>query len=164
MVSNGGRVFSLSTFALLSAVGVLLAQVAWNRQLLLVTGGSVDATAVVLTAFMLGLGFGGRYFGCRAEASKDPVSVLRIAAGGAVASFIPVLLALVVRSLYPAIYSSGLQFYARFIVALLMIFPATFFAGGIVPAMGRLVDGQAGLSAVFLRQWFTCFPLRCLWE
>jgi len=140
---------SMSAFALVSGVGVLLAQVAWNRQLLLVTGGSVDATAVVLTAFMLGLGFGGRYFGRRAEASKDPVSVLRIAAGcAAVASFVPIVLAPAVRSLYPMIYSSGLQFYARFLIALLMIFPATFFAGGIVPAMGRLVEGQGGTVRV----------------
>jgi spermidine synthase len=143
------RAVSMSAFALLSGVGVLLAQVAWNRQLLLVTGGSVDATAVVLTAFMLGLGFGGRFFGRRAEASKDPVSVLRIAAGcAAAASFLPVVLAPAVRNLYPIIYSSGLQFYARFLVALLLIFPATFFAGGIVPAMGRLVEGQGGTAKV----------------
>ncbi|OPX31166.1 MAG: hypothetical protein B1H09_03530 [Gemmatimonadaceae bacterium 4484_173] len=143
------RAVSMSAFALLSGVGVLLAQVAWNRQLLLVTGGSVDATAVVLTAFMLGLGFGGRFFGRRAEVSKNPVSVLRIAAGcAAAASFLPVVLAPAVRSLYPIIYSSGLQFYARFLVALLLIFPATFFAGGIVPAMGRLVEGQGGTAKV----------------
>ncbi len=140
---------SISFFALLSGVGVLLAQIAWNRQLLLITGGSIDATAVVLSAFMLGLGFGGRYFGRKAEYSGNPVSVLRLtAAGAAICSFIPLLIAPLAVAVYPTLYASGLQIPARFVIALLMIFPATFFAGGIVPAMARLVEGQGGAARV----------------
>ncbi|MCD4707646.1 MAG: hypothetical protein K8S62_07890 [Candidatus Sabulitectum sp.] len=140
---------SFSIFALLSGVGVLLAQIAWNRQLLLITGGSIDATAVVLSAFMLGLGFGGRYFGRRAEQSANPVLTLRItAAGAALCSFVPLLIAPLATTLYPALYSSGLQLPARFVIALLMIFPATFFAGGIVPSMARLVEGPGGAARV----------------
>ncbi len=139
----------MSVFALLSGIGVLLAQIAWNRQLLLITGGSIDATAVVLSAFMLGLGFGGRYFGKKAEMSSNPVSVLRFVAGGAaICSFIPVIIAPLIRAFYPILYSSGLQIPARFVIALLMIFPATFFAGGIVPVMAKLVEGQGGASKV----------------
>ena len=148
-VEAKAKAMNISVFALLSGVGVLLAQIAWNRQLLLITGGSIDATAVVLSAFMLGLGFGGRYFGRRAEQSTNPVSVLRFAAAGAsLCSFVPLVIAPLVTALYPALYSSGLQFPARFVIALLMIFPATFFAGGIVPAMARLVEGRGGAARV----------------
>ncbi|MCP4648325.1 MAG: hypothetical protein GY852_11450, partial [bacterium] len=139
----------ISIFALLSGVGVLLAQIAWNRQLLLLTGGSVDATAVVLAAFMLGLGFGGRFFGRKAERSSKPVSVLRMAAAGAaLCSFIPLLISPLAKAVYPALYSSGLQIPARFFLALVMIFPATFFAGGIVPSIAKLVEGQGGTARV----------------
>ncbi len=140
---------SMSVFALISGTGILLAQIAWNRQLLLVTGGSVDATAVVLAAFMLGLGFGGRYFGKKAELSKNPLLILKIAAGGAaIFSFFPLLITPIARAIYPFFYVSGLQFPARFIFALVMIFPATFFAGGIIPVLGRLVEGSGGVQRV----------------
>jgi len=149
LVNQKVRAMNISVFALLSGAGILLAQIAWNRQLLLITGGSTDATAVVLSAFMLGLGFGGRYFGRKAEQSANPVSVLRFAAAGAaLCSFIPLVIAPLVTALYPALYSSGLQLPARFVIALLMIFPATFFAGGIVPAMARLVEGHDGAARV----------------
>ncbi len=138
---------SLSIFALCSGAGVLLSQIAWNRQLLLLTGGSMDSTAVVLTAFMLGLGFGGAFFGRQAERSPSPVKVLRTAAGGAaVLSFIPLAAGSLAASVYPALYSTGLQLPARLLLALLMVSPAAFFAGGIVPAMARLVEGAGGHS------------------
>ncbi|MEA3266775.1 MAG: hypothetical protein U9P42_07520, partial [Candidatus Fermentibacteria bacterium] len=149
MVNQKAGATNISVFALLSGAGILLAQIAWNRQLLLITGGSNDATAVVLSAFMLGLGFGGRFFGRKAEQSANPLSVLRIAAAGAaLCSFIPLVIAPLVTAFYPALYSSGLQLPARFVIALLMIFPATFFAGGIVPAMARLVEGHNGAARV----------------
>jgi spermidine synthase len=144
-----GGVMSISILAVFSGVGVLLAQIAWNCQLLLLTGGSVDSAAVVLTAFMLGLGFGGRFFGRRAEISVNPVFVLRLAvAGASVCSFIPLLIGSVAEAIYPLLYSSGLQLPARFLLALVMIFPAAFFAGGIVPCMAKLVEGQGGTGRV----------------
>ncbi len=138
---------SLSLFALFSGTGVLLAQVAWNRQLLLITGGSLDATAVVLTAFMTGLGLGGGFFGRLAERSPRPVAVLRTAAGGMVAfSFLPLGAAPIAASVYPFLYSAGFEIPARLLIALLLVAPATFFAGGIVPAMARLAEGRGGAS------------------
>lgn len=138
---------SLSIFALFSGAGVLLSQIAWNRQLLLITGGSMDSTAIVLTAFMLGLGFGGAFFGRKAENSPSPVRVLRTAAGGAaVLSFIPLAAGSLTASVYPYLYSTGLQLPARLLLALLLVSPAAFFAGGIVPAMARLVEGAGGHS------------------
>lgn len=89
MVDQKARATNISVFALLSGAGILLAQIAWNRQLLLITGGSTDATAVVLSAFMLGLGFGGRFFGRKAEQSANPLSVLRLEPGGVAAQWVP---------------------------------------------------------------------------
>ena len=138
---------SLSIFALFSGAGVLLGQIAWNRQLLLLTGGSLDSTAVVLTAFMAGLGLGGGFFGRRAEMSPNPLRVLRVAAAGTViCSFIPLLAGSIASSVYPFLYSTGLQIPSRFILALFLVAPATFFAGGIIPSMARLVEGEDGAS------------------
>ena len=138
---------SLSVFALFSGAGVLLGQIAWNRQLLLLTGGSLDSTAVVLTAFMTGLGLGGGFFGRRAEMSPNPLRVLRVASAGTViCSFIPLLARPLASSLYPFLYSTGLQIPSRFVLALLLVAPATFFAGGIVPSMARLVEGKGGAT------------------
>lgn len=135
----------LWAFALLSGVGVLMAQITWNRMLLLIAGGSVDSSAVVLSAFMLGLGLGGRFFGRFAQRSPVPLSVLKTAAGGAaLGSLLPLLLEPLMEGFYPLFYSSGLQFPARFLSAVLMVFPAAFCAGGIIPAASRLVEGPGG--------------------
>jgi len=137
----------LWVFALLSGVGVLMAQITWNRMLLLIAGGSVDSTAVVLSAFMLGLGLGGKTFGRFAQRSAKPLGVLKLAAAGtALGSLLPLLLEPMVESVYPLFYSSGLQFPARFLSAVLMVFPAAFCAGGIIPAASRLVQGPRGRS------------------
>jgi len=135
----------LWAFALLSGVGVLMAQITWNRMLLLIAGGSVDSTAVVLSAFMLGLGLGGKVFGGLAQRSSNPLGVLKLAAmGTALGSLIPLLLEPMMEGVYPYFYSSGLQFPARFLSAVLMVFPAAFCAGGIIPSASRLVQGPRG--------------------
>ncbi len=137
----------LWVFAVLGGAGVLIAQVTWNRMLLLLAGGSVDSTAVVLSAFMLGLGLGGRAFGKLAQRSPRPLRVLQTAAvGTALASLLPLVLEPFLEGLYPYFYASGLQIPARFLSAVLLVFPATFCAGGIVPAASRLVEGPDGCS------------------
>ena len=138
---------ALWIYAVMSGAGVLVAQVAWNRMLLLVAGGSVDSAAVVLSAFMLGLGLGGRVLGAMAQRASSPVRVLRLAtAGTAMGAILPLLLEPFLERFYPWFYLSGLQFPARFLLSALMIFPATFCAGGIVPALSRLVQGPDGRS------------------
>lgn len=115
--------------------------------LLLIAGGSVDSAAVVLSAFMLGLGLGGRAFGRWAQGSSKPVRVLRAAAAGtALGSLVPLFLEPLMEGVYPWFYTSGLQFPARFLTAVFMIFPATFCAGGIVPSISRIVQGPGGRS------------------
>jgi spermidine synthase len=115
--------------------------------LLLVAGGSVDSAAAVLCAFMLGLGLGGRFFGLASQRAANPRRVLGTAAlGTALGSLIPLALEPVAARLYPAFYGLGLQFPARFLYAVIMLFPATFCAGGIIPAISRLVQGPRGTS------------------
>lgn len=115
--------------------------------LLLVAGGSVDSAAAVLCAFMLGLGLGGRFFGLAAQRASNPRRVLVAAVlGTALGSMIPLALEPAAARLYPAFYGLGLQFPARFLYAVVMLFPATFCAGGIIPSVSRLVQGTGGAS------------------
>lgn len=133
-------------FAFAAGAGILLAQLAWNRQLLLIVGGSVDAAAAVLSSFMLGLGLGGRYFGRKSELSKSPAKLLRYTVVAvAVFSLLPLALAPFIKSVYPVFYNSGINpIPVRFAISILMIFPATFFAGGIIPILGRLSEERGG--------------------
>jgi spermidine synthase len=129
-----------------AGVGILLAQIVWNRQLVLLLGGSVDSTAAVLAAFMLGLGLGGRVFGLLSQRSKRPAAFLRrILALCALASFLPFLGSRLAVHVYPHLYGSGLPVLpVRFVMSLVLVFPATFLAGGVVPVMARIVQGAGG--------------------
>jgi len=61
---------TLSAFA--SGVAALVLELQWGRQLALTFGGSHNAVAAVLTAFMLGLGLGGWLGGRRADRLRRP--------------------------------------------------------------------------------------------
>ncbi|MBD3369147.1 hypothetical protein GF402_02140 [Candidatus Fermentibacteria bacterium] len=143
---SGRRPLARRLTAFSAGVGILLAQIVWNRQLVLLLGGSVDATAAVLAAFMLGLGLGGRTFGLLAQRSDRPVVVLRrILALCAVVSFLPFFGSRLASQMYPTLYGSGLPVLpVRFLMSLVLVFPATFLAGGVVPVMARIVQGADG--------------------
>jgi len=134
------------TFALLVGIGMLLSQIVWNRQLLLLVGGSVDAAASVLAAVMLGLGTGGKFWGRKAELSPKPQNLLRlITISAAGFSLVPLAATGVAASLYPLLYSSFLSIGpVRLVISLVLVFPATFFAGGFIPVLGRMVEGRGG--------------------
>jgi spermidine synthase len=136
--------------ALMAGVGILIAQIAWNRKLLILIGGSVDSTAAVLAAFMLGMGLGGRALGLRAERSVTPRRLLNIViVSTAILSLAPLVLAPLLQPVYPFLYGSGLPTaMVRFLIACLMLLPATFFAGGIIPVMGRIAETGGGHGEV----------------
>ena len=74
--------FYIAFFA--SGAASLIAEVTWNRMLVTVVGNSVSATAMILVAFMGGLGLGsyvgGKYFSKR-RASLIPYILLEVAIG-----------------------------------------------------------------------------------
>jgi spermidine synthase len=121
----------------------------WSRQLLVLVGGSLDAAAAVLASFMLGLALGSLVLGRRAEYSSRAPGLLRVVlVASGVLAFLPYFLSGPALRIYPAIYGEGAAGYpARLLLSLLMLFPATFFAGGIIPVMARLTEGIRGSSS-----------------
>ena len=79
-------IFLISIYLAFFASGAssLIAEVTWNRMLITVVGNSMSATAMILVAFMGGLGLGshvgGRFFS-RRPASLVPYILLEIAIG-----------------------------------------------------------------------------------
>ncbi len=142
---TGGRPF-LRAAAVSAGIGVLLAQIVWNRQLVLLLGGSVDAATAVLSAFMMGLGLGGRWFGKRAQAHPRPGRLLRkLLLLCAALSALPFLGSHMASGIYPLLYTLHLpKLPMRLLLSLLLVFPAAFAAGGVVPVMARLAEGRGG--------------------
>ena len=79
-------IFLISIYAAFFASGAssLIAEVTWNRMLIVVVGNSMSATAMIIVVFMGGLGlgsyFGGKVFG-RRRASLVPYILLEISIG-----------------------------------------------------------------------------------
>ncbi|MBN1435028.1 hypothetical protein JW921_09730 [Candidatus Fermentibacterales bacterium] len=132
----------LGTCSFVAGVGLLLSQIVWNRQMLILVGGSVDAAASVLSAFMLGLAAGSMLLGRLAQRSRRPASLLRavlLLASGF--SLLPYVLSVPALGAYSALRGSFLPHsLLRLAVSLLIVFPATFCAGGIIPIMARLIQ------------------------
>src|SRR5437762_13531709 len=59
--------------AFVSGAAALVYEVAWTRRALLVVGSTATASAVVLAAFLGGLGLGGRLGGSRADRVARPL-------------------------------------------------------------------------------------------
>ena len=147
---RSGRGSGLYMSALMGGLGILVAQVAWNRKLLILIGGSVDSTAAVLAAFMLGMGLGGRTLGRAAERSYTPRRLLGfVLFSTAILALAPIILVPLLQPVYPILYGSGLPMaLVRFIPACVMLLPATFFAGGIIPVMARIAETGGGHGEV----------------
>ena len=75
----------LTTSAFASGIAALVLELQWGRQLALTFGGSHNAVAAVLTAFMLGLGLGSWLGGLRADRLKRPalaIAAIEVALAG----------------------------------------------------------------------------------
>ncbi len=134
--------------ALLSASGfcALTYQVAWMKEFRLVFGASTAASAAVLAIFIAGLGFGGLWFGPRADRTPRPlVLYAMLEVGVAVtAALSPILLSLV-RAAYVAVggstsLGSVLGTGLRLLLAALVLAVPTFLMGGTLPAAARAVE------------------------
>jgi len=135
----------LTAFAFAAGAAVLAAEVVWSRSLLVLLGGSVDASAAVLSAVMAGFALGSGYFG-RLGRSPHATRILRTAVLlAAASSLLPAVLADPLRSSWPSILSLGLPpAAARAASGFLLVFPSCFFAGGALPLMSSLAEAMGG--------------------
>ena len=147
----------LALFVVSGAAG-LVYEVAWTRALLLLLGSTATASAVVLAAFLGGLGVGAAFGGRIADRSRRPLAlygVLEIAAA-AWAVLLPFLLALLERP-YVSV-ASGLRpdvrIAARIAVAVVAVVPGAALVGATFPAILRARAGASrgalGTSAAWL--------------
>jgi spermidine synthase len=149
VTGDPGRI-RLHLAAFLSGAGLLASEVVWNRSLLVVTGGSTDATATVLSTIMAGLGAGGLVFGRIGAASASPSRLLAILAALCAAAFpLPVLLGGAIGDLMRSLASSGIPAVpARIAVSAVALLPPCILAGGLLPLLARLSEGGDGRRTV----------------
>jgi spermidine synthase len=126
----------------------LVYQIAWQRELRLIFGGSTAASAAVIAVFMGGLGLGGRVLGPRADARENPLRFYAAleAAVALTAAAVPVLSA-VARRVYlatggTAVLGLGLASAVRILLAGLVLLTPTFLAGGTLGAAARAVEEE----------------------
>jgi len=143
----------LVAFLLLgSGLCALVYQTVWLRDLRLVFGASTMASAAVLAIFLGGLGFGGLFFGPRADRAARPLALYaRLELGIALtAALTPFLIALAAR-LYvfsggsPAL-GTGVASILRLALSTLVLGTTTFLMGGTLPAASRAVASDEDLG------------------
>jgi spermidine synthase len=139
--ARGGWVVAM-VFA--SGFAGLVYQVLWMAQLGLLFGNTSQAAAVTLAAFFAGLGAGSWWWGRRVASVARPLRLyawLEFGIAGAALTYFGVLK--VFHAVYPALYESvggtGWMTALKFGLAVLLVFPAAFFMGGTVPAIGQAV-------------------------
>jgi len=134
----------LRILALVFASGFagLIYQVLWMAQLGLLFGNTSHAAAATLAAFFAGLGAGSWWWGGRVATVARPMRLyawLEFGIAAAALTYFGVLK--LFHAIYPALYGSvagtGWMLAIKFALALLLVFPAAFFMGGTVPAIGQ---------------------------
>lgn len=121
----------------------LVYQVLWMKQLGLLFGNTAHAASASLAAFFAGIGAGSWWWGRRVGASGRP---LKLYAGLEFGIAVTALLYFGVLKffyvIYPALHGAfaggGWMMAVKFALALLLVFPAAFFMGGTVPAIGQV--------------------------
>lgn len=152
----------LTAIALLSGACSFVYEIGWIRLLNQALGTTLHAFELMLAAFLLGLAFGGAWVYRRAARLGDP---LRIAAMAQIAMGVAALLSLVafaqsfrwVDALMDALARNdggyGLFMLGSAGIALLVMLPATFFAGMTLPlftlAWLRAGGGEAGIGRLY---------------
>lgn len=137
-----------------SGAGSLIAEVTWNRMLIVVVGNSMSATVMIIVVFMGGLGLGsyvgGKVFGKRA-ASLVPYLLLEIAIGIYVL-LSPSLFELLSRlftSLAESVNDRATLTVVRMVVSLAALVLPAFLMGATFPAMisGTAPDSSSQRTA-----------------
>lgn len=132
----------------------LVYEVVWNRMLSLVIGATVSASTIVLVAFMAGLGLGAYFWGRKVHKSRRPGKLLGfLSLGIGVTGLLNYFL---IKSYFPSLY----HFFTdnnpgwisteilMFIVASALLMVATFFMGGVLPVISKvIIRVNSGIAA-----------------
>jgi len=130
-----------SVLFFLSGSAALVYEVLWMKELSLLFGNSAQAAAATLAAFFTGIAAGNAYWGRRASTLARPLltyGVLELCVTFSAIIYFVVYLAY--DSLYPILfsvfeYAPAIFTLAKFVLALVLFFPAAFFMGGTLPVM-----------------------------
>ena len=139
---TGAALIAALVFA--SGFAGLVYQVLWMARLGLLFGNTSQAAAATLAAFFAGLGAGSWWWGRRVASSTRPLRLyawLEFGIAGSALTYFVVLK--IFQAIYPALHGavggSGWMLVMKFALALALVFPAAFFMGGTVPAIGQAV-------------------------
>jgi len=144
-VEKGAAVIVLLVFV--SGFAGLVYQVLWMKQLGLLFGSTSQAAAATLAAFFAGLGAGSWWWGKRVSTVARPLRLYAWLEFGIALSALTYFGVLkLFHAIYPSLYGSiagtNWMLVVKFALALLLVFPAAFFMGGTVPAMGQAAIRQ----------------------
>lgn len=128
----------------LSGCAGLVYEVLWMKQLGLLFGNSAQASAATFSAFFLGLGVGNWFWGRRAERMQDLLRAYALLEAGILAcALIYFLILKLFHFTYPSLFQFAAQAHVvvivKFLLAVLLVFPAAFFMGGTLPVMGQFL-------------------------
>lgn len=142
---QGGGMILLLVFV--SGFAGLVYQVLWMKQLGLLFGSTSHAAAATLAAFFAGLGAGSWWWGKRVSKVQRPLRLYAwLEFGIAISALTYFGVLKLFHVIYPALYGSisGTHWIlvVKFALALLLVFPAAFFMGGTVPAIGQAAIRQ----------------------
>ncbi len=142
---QSGGVIVLLVFA--SGFAGLIYQVLWMKQLGLLFGNTSHAAAATLAAFFAGLGAGSWWWGKRVSTAERPLRLYAwLEFGIAISALTYFVVLKIFHAIYPALYGSisgtHWMLMVKFALALFLVFPAAFFMGGTVPAIGQAAIRQ----------------------
>ncbi len=131
-----------------SGIAGLIYQVLWMKQLGLLFGNTSHAAAATLAAFFAGLGAGSWWWGKRVSTVKRPLRLYAwLEFGIAISALTYFVVLKIFHAIYPSLYGSitgtNWMLVLKFCLSMLLIFPAAFFMGGTVPAIGQAAVRQS---------------------
>ncbi|MGH8742348.1 MAG: hypothetical protein ACREUN_15615, partial [Burkholderiales bacterium] len=156
------RIPLLLVVAALTGASSFMYEIGWIRMLAMVLGSSTHAFELMLSAFILGLAFGGLWVRRRIDASGDTMRLLgfvQLAMGIAALATLPVyggsfyVMQWLVQSLTPGEAGYAAFNFVSHGIALAVMFPAAFCAGMTLPLITatllRLGSGERAIGQVY---------------
>jgi spermidine synthase len=136
-----------------TALSSFMYEIAWVRMLSLVLGSATHSFELMLSAFILGLALGAFWVRKRADTFRDPIRALAVAQWAMGALAIATLTAYLSSFEWMAFLIQGLDqnkegyrlfTLSKYLIAAVVMLPATFCAGMTLPLITRLLIGAGG--------------------